>query len=82
MILFYIVNILEIAIVNLVIFYTNTFYNSIKIVLKIHITNVSYITFMFFVLEIIVNNIVYDNKKNQSSFLYFQQTIINLDIFR
>ena len=62
-------------------FYTSACSSNIEIILKITIIEVSHITFIFVPINITVNNIIYNTKKNQLVCLYFEQIIINFDIF-
>ena len=62
-------------------FYISAYYNSIKIILKITIIEISCIFFTFVLIEIVVNNAIYDVRENEFVFPYFKQMVINLYIF-
>ena len=72
---------LYIATIDMVSFYTSACYISIKIILKINFIKVNCINFTFMLIEIGVNNPIHDARRNEFVFLYFEQTVINLDIF-
>lgn len=70
-----------IATIDVVLFNTSAHYSRIEMILKITIIKISRITFMFVLISMAVNNVIYDAKRNEFIFSYFKQTVINVDIF-